>query len=128
MARVLGIHEIELRPEADPVEFERVAAEVVSLPMFEGWTTRLLKGERGVRASKYLLVFEIVDTEARDRYFPAEHQGSDEIGRSDEQNRQAAVIRGPCPQNFRRQSSDPNTHAARSAHARSGAHERPRLK
>jgi hypothetical protein len=70
MARVVGLHEIELRPEADPVEFERVAAEVVSLPMFEGWTTRLLKGERGVRAGKYLLVFEIVDTEARDRYFP----------------------------------------------------------
>jgi hypothetical protein len=56
MARVVGLHEIELRPEADPVEFERVAAEVVSLPMFEGWTTRLLKGERGVRAGKYLLV------------------------------------------------------------------------
>jgi hypothetical protein len=53
MARVVGLHEIELRPEADPVEFERVAAEVVSLPMFEGWTTRLLKGERGVRAGRY---------------------------------------------------------------------------
>jgi hypothetical protein len=38
--------------------------------MFEGWTTRLLKGERGVRAGKYLVVFEIVDREARDRYFP----------------------------------------------------------
>jgi hypothetical protein len=80
MARVVGVHEIELRPGADPAEFERVAAEVVSLPMFEGWTTRLLKGERG----------EIVDPEARDRYFPAENQGSDEIGRFDEQNRQAA--------------------------------------
>jgi hypothetical protein len=90
MARVVGLHEIELRPGTDPAEFERVASEVVSLPMFEGWTTRLLKGERGARAGKYLLVFEIVDQEARDRYFPAEHQGSDEIGRSEEQNRQAA--------------------------------------
>ena len=90
MARVVGLHEIELRPGADPAEFEPAAAEVVSLPMFEGWTTRLLKGERGVRAGKYLLVFEIVDLEARDRYFPAEHQGADEIGRFDEQNRQAA--------------------------------------
>jgi hypothetical protein len=90
MARVVGLHEIELRPGTDPTEFERVAAEVVSLPMFEGWTTRLLKGERGARAGKYLLVFEIVDQEARDRYFRAEHQGSDEIGRSEEQNRQAA--------------------------------------
>jgi hypothetical protein len=56
MARVVGLHEVELRPGADPAEFERVATEVVSLPMFEGWTTRLLKGERGVRAGKYLLV------------------------------------------------------------------------
>jgi hypothetical protein len=90
MSRVVGLHEIELRPGADPAEFERVAAEVVSLPMFEGWTTRLLKGERGVRAGKYLLIFEIVNLEARDRYFPAEHQGSDEIDRFDEENRQAA--------------------------------------
>jgi hypothetical protein len=58
--------------------------------MFEGWTTRVLKGERGVRAGKYLLLFEIVDPEARDRYFPAENQGSDEVDRFDEQNRQAA--------------------------------------
>ena len=50
----------------------------------------MLKGQRGVRAGKYLVVFEIVDREARDRYFPAEHQGSDEVGRFDEQNRQAA--------------------------------------
>lgn len=91
MARVVGVHEIELRPGTDPAEFERVAAEVVSLPMFEGWTTRLLKGERGVRAGNYLLVFDIGDPEARDRYFPAEGQGSDEIGRFDEQNRQAAA-------------------------------------
>ena len=38
--------------------------------MFEGWTTRLLKGQRGVRVGKYLVVFEIVDREARDRYSP----------------------------------------------------------
>jgi hypothetical protein len=42
-----------------------------------------------VHAGKYLLVFEIVDAEARDRYFPAEDQGSDEIDRFDERNRQA---------------------------------------
>jgi hypothetical protein len=64
MARVVGLHEIELRLGADPAEIERVAAEVVSLPMSEGWTTRLLKGEQGVCAGKYLLVFDIVDLEA----------------------------------------------------------------
>ena len=59
--------------------------------MMEGWTTRLLKGERGARAGKYLLVFEITSSAARDRYFPAENQVSEEeMGRFDEQNPQAA--------------------------------------
>jgi hypothetical protein len=49
MARLLGVHEVELRLGADSAEFERVAAEVASLPMFDGWSFRLLKGERGVR-------------------------------------------------------------------------------
>jgi hypothetical protein len=90
MAGLLGVHEVELRPGADSAEFERVAAEVASLPMFDGWRFRLLKGERGVRTGKYLLVFEIVSAEARDRYYPAEGQASEESGRFDEQNPEAA--------------------------------------
>ena len=90
MAGLLGVHEVELRPGADSAEFERVAAEIASLPMFDGWRFRLLKGERGVRTSKYLLVFEIVSPEARDRYYPAEGQASEESGRFDEQNPEAA--------------------------------------
>ena len=58
--------------------------------MFDGWSFRLLKGERGVRTGKYLLVFDIVIPEARDRYYPAEGQASDESGRFDEQNPEAA--------------------------------------
>ena len=90
MARLLGVHEVELRPGADAAEFERLAAEVASLPMFEGWSFRLLKGERGVRTGKYLLVFDIVSPEARDRYYPKEGQASDESGRFDQQNPEAA--------------------------------------
>ena len=91
MARVLGVHEIELRPETDPAEFERVAAEVVAAPMFEGWRTMVFKGERGVRAGKYLVVFEIVSPEARDQYYPAEGAASEEEGdRFDQENPGAA--------------------------------------
>ena len=44
MPRVMGVHEIELRAGVDPAEFERVAAEVVSLPMMEGWTNSIAQG------------------------------------------------------------------------------------
>jgi hypothetical protein len=90
MPRLLGVHEVELRPGADSAEFERLAAEVASLPMFDGWSFQLLKGERGVRTGKYLVVFEIVSPEARDRYYPTEGQASDESGRFDKQNPETA--------------------------------------
>jgi hypothetical protein len=58
--------------------------------MFEAGRPGCSRVSEAYVPGKYLLVFEIVDLEARDRYFPAEHQGADEIGRFDEQNRQAA--------------------------------------
>ncbi len=72
MARLVGIHEIELVEGADPVEFERVFAESAAQPELPGWKTRLLRGDRGERAGKYAVLFEIESPEARDRYFPAE--------------------------------------------------------
>ena len=46
--------------------------------MSDGWSFRLLKGERGVRTGKYLLVFDIVNPEARDWDDPTEGEASDE--------------------------------------------------
>ena len=78
MARLLGIHEIQLVEGADAVEFERLFTEGAAQPGLPGFKTRLLKGERGERAGEYAILFEIESTEARDRYFPAQDQLSEE--------------------------------------------------
>ena len=83
MPTVIGLHEIELRPEVDRAEYERhFAEEVATRPMLPGWTARLLRGERGPRAGKYLVLLEMESVEAGDRYFPAEGQESAEFRRS----------------------------------------------
>jgi hypothetical protein len=70
MAKVYGIHEIELRPGADPIAFEQLVATAADLEGFEGWTPYLLKGERGERKGKYMMLIEIDSLAARDRYAP----------------------------------------------------------
>ena len=79
MPKVFGLHEIELRPEVDPSEYERIFAEHTEQPMLPGWTVRLLRCDRGPRAGKFLLLYEIESVEARDRYFPREGQPSEEF-------------------------------------------------
>jgi hypothetical protein len=70
VARIYGLHEIELRPGVDPVDFERYfTEEFASGPPLRGWSTALLKGDSGQRAGKYLVMFEIDSVEARDEYF-----------------------------------------------------------
>jgi hypothetical protein len=92
MPKVFGLHEIELRPEVDPAEYERLfAQEVATQPMLPGWTVRLLRGDRGPRARKFLLLFEIESVQARDRYFPQEGQPSEEFTRFMDQNPEAAA-------------------------------------
>ena len=59
MPKVFALHEIELQPGLEPEEYERFFAEKMA-PMLElpGWKTRLLKGDRGARTGKYLVLFE----------------------------------------------------------------------
>jgi hypothetical protein len=53
VAKVYSMQEIELRPEMDPADFERVfAAEVAPAPVLPGLKARLLKGNRGARDGK----------------------------------------------------------------------------
>jgi hypothetical protein len=90
--KVFGMHEIELRPGVKPEEYEQFyTKELASLPEFEGWKTHLLKGDRGERAGKFLLLFEIESEEARDRYFPRPEEESEEVRRFLEQHPQAAA-------------------------------------
>jgi hypothetical protein len=56
-----------------------------------GWKTHLLKGDRGARAGKYLVLFEIESLEARDRYFPRPGEESEEFTRFFEQHPDAAA-------------------------------------
>jgi hypothetical protein len=80
MPKVFGLHEIELRPDVDPAEYERLfAEEIATQPTLPGWTVQLLRGDRGPRTGKFLLLFEIESVEARDRYFPNEGQPSEEF-------------------------------------------------
>jgi hypothetical protein len=92
MARVVGVHEIELKPGTDPEAFERAAAEVVSSAEPEGWRTVVLKGDRGPRSGKYLMIFEIDSPEARDRFYPEEGRANqDEIDRFDQAHPESAA-------------------------------------
>ena len=90
MARLVCIHEIELAEGADAVEFERLFTEGATLPELAGWKTRLLRGDRGERAGKYAILYEIESPEVRDRYFPAEGQGSEDLNRFEAEHPAAA--------------------------------------
>lgn len=79
MAKLFGLHEIELRPGAKGEDFEKfVIEEAKRFPLFEGWKIYLLKGNRGERDGKYLAMIEIESVEARDRYAPSPGQPSEE--------------------------------------------------
>jgi len=90
--KVFGLHEIELPPGVTPEEYEQFfAKEIAPVPELPGWKTYLLKGERGERAGRLLLLHEIETVEARDRYFPRPEEVSEEWGQFVEQNPEAAA-------------------------------------
>ena len=70
MAKVLGIHEVDLPDGADPAEFERRALAVVDEVWPAGLTSRLFKADRGPRDGTYLVLIEIDSVEVRDQIFP----------------------------------------------------------
>ena len=73
MAKVLGMHALELKPGVDEKEFEEFITRDV-LPLYQkvpGQFAYLLKGDRGVRSGKYLAVIEIESSERRDHIYPA---------------------------------------------------------
>ena len=79
MARVLGIHQLDLLPGADEQAFEKFMTERFA-PLYHHYDPRqvayLMKGDRGERAGKYSLVIEVESVEARDDMYPAEGQVS----------------------------------------------------
>lgn len=78
MAKVLGVHEIELGAGKDPGEFERLALAVVAEAAPEGLNVRLFRADRGPRNGRYMMLIEIDSVEVRDRIFPIENADSTE--------------------------------------------------
>jgi hypothetical protein len=83
IAKLFGVHEIELLPGVSEADFERfVNAEFLPLSGMEGWTGYLAKGDRGERAGKYAVILEIESAAARDRYSPGTNEFSEEAQRA----------------------------------------------
>jgi hypothetical protein len=71
MSKVYSLHMIALKAGASGQDFERFFSENIgSLPGPGGLTMRLLKGDRGDREGKYLLMFEVESVERRNQLFP----------------------------------------------------------
>ena len=79
MAKVLGVHEIELGADKDPAEFERLASAVLAEAAPDGLNVRVFKADRGPRNGRYMILIEIDSVEVRDRIFPIENEDSAEV-------------------------------------------------
>ena len=92
MPKVFGMHEIELQPGVEPEDYERFFAEELAPTLkLPGWKTHLLRGDRGARGGKYLVLHEIESLDARDRYFPGPGEQSEEFTRFLEQHPETAA-------------------------------------
>ena len=77
MAKVLGMHAIELKPGCDTKEFEEFVMNDI-FPVYRkvpGQTVHLLRGDRGERAGKYLVMIELESVERRDHIYPPAGDG-----------------------------------------------------
>ena len=77
MAKVLGMHAIELKPGCDPNEFEQFIVNEV-IPVYQkvpGQIVHLLKGDRGERAGQYMVHIELESAERRDHVYPPAGEG-----------------------------------------------------
>ena len=71
MAKVYSLHMIALKAGANGEDFERYfREEFLAGPPLPGMKWRLLRGDRGDRAGKYLLMIEVESTSRRSYLFP----------------------------------------------------------
>jgi hypothetical protein len=68
MARIFGIHDLDLKPGVTDQELEETVRAIAAQPV-PGWKLSLAKGDRNTRTGKYALIFE-TDDAARDRLVP----------------------------------------------------------
>jgi hypothetical protein len=73
MAKVYGLHRLQLREGVKPEEFEKfVIQEWYALPQPEGTSSCLLKGVKGRDEGKYLLMIEVESVERYKQLYPSE--------------------------------------------------------
>ncbi|MEO0899822.1 MAG: hypothetical protein AAFY71_25645 [Bacteroidota bacterium] len=79
---VASIHQIELKENADPYEFEKfVLAEIVPIyDRIKGLQLTLVKGDRGSRINKYAMILTFDTVEDRNRIFPHEGESPEDWG------------------------------------------------
>ena len=77
MARVFGIHEIDVNPGINEVDFKKFFVNELA-PIYKPWKFMLLKGDRGQRTGKYAVLIEIESVEERDLHSPAPNTFSEE--------------------------------------------------
>lgn len=71
MSKVYSLHMIALKAGESGTGFERYFREEIgAVPGPSGLTMRLLRGDRGDREGKYLVMFEFESVERRDQLFP----------------------------------------------------------
>jgi hypothetical protein len=72
MAKVFGMHKVELKPGVNGMEFEDFICNEV-IPIYNkvpGQIVHLMKGDAGERNGKYLVLIEIDSPERRDQIYP----------------------------------------------------------
>ena len=73
MSKVYSIHRAEPRPGVSVKDFEQFLSELAKgSPKMEGWSTTILKGDRGEGKGKYVIIHEFDSVVVRNRYFPVE--------------------------------------------------------
>ena len=70
MAKVIGIHRLELKPGVPGEQVQALATQITREMQIPGVTITLGQGDRGERAGQYVMLIEIDSVETRDRYFP----------------------------------------------------------
>src|SRR5450759_3262688 len=79
MAKVFSIHTMELREGVSEEDFEKLFLEkLVQTWSKTGCNGHILKGDRGQRKGKYVVILELPNVEMRNRIFPVEGGGRSE--------------------------------------------------
>jgi hypothetical protein len=79
MAKVYSLHMIAIKAGASGEDFERYfREEFLTSPQLPGVKWRLLRGDRGDRAGKYLLMIEVESASRRTYLFPVPGPSSPE--------------------------------------------------